>query len=194
MAAMIDRAFFERDALVCARELIGSELVHGKTSGIVIETEAYHEHGDEACHLFTRPSAREFAEKHPAGTAYVYLNYGMHWLTNVLCIDAETGDKGFVLLRALEPTRGISLMKRRRDKEKERDLCSGPGKLSAALGIGPDHHERSLTRSGQFYFQPATQSLPIQEDRRVGISKAVELPWRFLAKDHPGVSVLFGKA
>ena len=68
---MIDRAFFERDALICARELIGCKLIHGETSGIVIETEAYHEYGDEACHLFSRPTAREFAAKHPAGTAYV---------------------------------------------------------------------------------------------------------------------------
>ena len=191
---MIDRAFFERDALICARKLIGCKLIHGETSGIVIETEAYHEHGDEACHLFTRPTAREFAAKHPAGTAYIYLNYGMHWLTNVLCIDAATGDKGFVLLRALEPVDGISLMKCRREKEKKRDLCSGPGKLSAALGIGPNHHELSLTESREFYFEPASSIHSILEDRRVGISKAVDLPWRYLIKDHPGVSVRFGKA
>ena len=191
---MIEQAFFERDALVCARELIGCEFVHGTTGGVVIETEAYKEYGDEACHLFTRPSARKFAAKHPAGTAYVYLNYGIHWLTNVLCIDADTGDKGFVLLRALHPSRGISLMKERRHKEKNQDLCSGPGKLTSALNIGPEQHEQSTTVAMTFQFQKGISTFEIAEDRRVGITKAVNLPWRFLAKDHPGVSVAHGKA
>src|SRR5690606_12681545 len=77
---MIDRSFFERSPLVCARELIGAELVRGRCAGIIVETEAYSTRGDEACHTFLRPSARVFVSSHPAGTAYVYLNYGMHWL------------------------------------------------------------------------------------------------------------------
>jgi len=191
---MIEPTFFERDALACARDLIGCEFVHGTTGGVIIETEAYHEYGDEACHLFTRPSAREFAAKHPAGTAYVYLNYGMHWLTNVLCIDANSGGKGFVLLRALHPSRGISLMKERRSKEKKRDLCSGPGKLTSALGIGPEQHGQSTNAAMTFKFRKGSSAFEIVEDRRVGISKAVNLPWRFLAKDHPGVSIAYGRA
>ncbi|MEM9281606.1 MAG: DNA-3-methyladenine glycosylase [Verrucomicrobiota bacterium] len=190
---MIASSFFEQDALACARELIGCELIRGETKGLVIETEAYHEHGDEACHLFTRPSARVFAENNPPGTAYVYLNYGIHWLTNVLCIDERTGARGFVLIRALEPTGGIEVMQQRRGQSKTRDLCSGPGKLSAALGIGPDHHGQSMTHSKHFCFA-AKKALSIITDRRVGISKAVELPWRFLARDHEGVSVKAGKA
>lgn len=191
---MIDRSFFERDPVTCAQELIGCRFVHGECSGIVIETEAYAEHGDEACHLFTRPSARAFAAKHPAGTAYVYLNYGIHWLTNVLCLDAKTGGAGFVLLRALDPVEGIDLMKERRKQESRRALCSGPGKLSQALGIGQSHHSRSLFSDETFCFrQDADTQFETVADCRIGISSAKELPWRFLAIDHPGVSVAAGK-
>lgn len=191
---MIERSFFERDPVTCARELIGSTLIHGECSGIVIETEAYAEHGDEACHLFTRPSARAFAAKFPAGTAYVYLNYGIHWLTNVLCLDAKTGEAGFVLLRALDPADGIEVMKERRRQKPLRALCSGPGKLSQALGIGRDHHSRSLFSEETFCFrQESNRKVETVSDCRIGISSAKELPWRFLVQDHPGVSVPAGK-
>ncbi|MEM1442776.1 MAG: DNA-3-methyladenine glycosylase [Verrucomicrobiota bacterium] len=186
---MLSKDFFERDPVTCARELIGCTLVHKGCSGIVIETEAYAESGDEACHLFTRPSARDFAAAHPAGTAYVYLNYGIHWLTNVLCHDPATGNAGFVLLRALEPTAGIEEMKERRNKDKLHALCSGPGKLSQALGIGPDHHGRSLCAGEEFVFTAGSVDYEIVSDPRIGISKAKELPWRFLLREHPGVSV-----
>lgn len=191
---MLPKDFFERDPVTCARELIGMSLVHGACSGIIIETEAYTEKGDEACHLFTRPSAREFATQHPAGTAYVYLNYGIHWLTNVLCQDAKTGEAGFVLLRALEPVEGIEEMKSRRGQEILHALCSGPGKLSQALGIGKEHHGRSLC-DGDLFSLTASKKVDyeIVADRRIGISKAQDLPWRFLAKGHPGVSVALGK-
>jgi len=191
---ILQQSFFERDALVCARELIGKILVHGETSGHIIETEAYREHGDPACHLFTRPSARKFAESCPPGTAYVYLNYGVHWLANVLCRDAATGNAGFVLFRALEPLSGIGTMQQRRGTQIERNLCSGPGKLAAALGIGPEHHREPLIADGDLHLLKSDRPAPkIQADMRVGISAAKELPWRFLASDHPGVSIKFGK-
>lgn len=192
---MIPATFFERDPVSCARELVGTKLVHRSCSGIVIETEAYAEHGDEACHLFTRPSARAFAEVHPPGTAYVYLNYGVHWLANVLCKDRQTGNSGFVLLRALEPAGGIPLMKRRRKQSDLRALCSGPGKLAQALGIGKGHHGKSYCESETFCFrQDGKTDIETLADRRIGISSARELEWRFLAKNHRGVSVPFGKA
>jgi DNA-3-methyladenine glycosylase len=191
---ILPQSFFERDALVCARELIGEILVHGETSGRIIETEAYREKGDPACHLFTRPSAREFAESCPPGTAYVYLNYGVHWLANVLCRDAASGEAGFVLFRSLAPLSGISLMEQRRGTDVERNLCSGPGKLTAALSIGPEHHRKSLVDSRAFYLLKSEERPPtILADKRVGISAAKELRWRFLAADHPGVSVNFGR-
>ncbi len=187
-------SFFERDALLCAEELIGTLLCHKKCAGRVIETEAYREKGDPACHLFTRPSARDFAEKHDPGTAYVYLNYGIHWLANVLCRDSATGEAGFVLFRALDPIAGISKMEERRGTGSKRNLCSGPGKLASALGIGPDHHGKSLIQNSNFFLSESESRLPnIVADKRVGISAGKNLKWRFLVRNHPGVSVPFGK-
>lgn len=195
-ASILPPDFFERDPLLCARELIGMQLTHGGCSGRIIETEAYHELGDPACHLFTRPSAREFVRRHPAGTAYVYLNYGVHWLVNVLTCDPASGTAGFVLFRALEATAGISRMEERRGTTDPLRLCSGPGKLTAALAIGQGHHGQLLTSRPDFCLHrpPSAGSVEIVTDRRIGISAAKDLPWRFLEKDHPGVSVRAGKA
>ncbi len=186
-------AFFQRHPLVCARELIGCTFRWKSAAGIVVETEAYAEHGDEACHLFSRPSAREFVGKKPAGTAYVYLNYGMYWLVNVVCKNPVTGDRGFVLLRALEPTTGIATMQKRRDKERLKDLCSGPGKLGQALGITGKDHGKNLTlppaknRSG--FWTSGNDDFEVETDVRIGISKAMELEWRFLMAGSEHVSV-----
>ena len=139
MGEMIGADFFRRNPLRCARELVGSELIWGRCGGVIVETEAYNAIGDEACHCFVRPSTRAFVERNQTGAAYIYLNYGVHWMLNVLVKGTENG---FVLIRALEPTRGIELMKRRRGIVDERQLCSGPGKLTQALDtrveqIGP---------------------------------------------------------
>src|SRR5580765_2809415 len=108
---IIRSPFFKRDPLICARELIGTELIWGQCSGVVVEVEAYAAIDDEAAHTFTRPSARSFVERNKAGAAYVYFNYGVHWMLNVLV----KGDaNGFVLIRAVEPQRGVELMKKRR--------------------------------------------------------------------------------
>src|ERR1044071_3062427 len=108
---MIRRAFFQRDPINCARDLIGAELIWGDCAGLVVEVEAYAAIDDEAAHTFTRPSARSFIERNKAGAAYVYFSYGNHWMLNVL-VKGEAN--GFVLFRALEPRRGVKLMKKRR--------------------------------------------------------------------------------
>lgn len=184
----IDANFFTRHPVDCARDLIGMEFVRGKCSGIVVETEAYAAIGDEAAHTHFRKTAREFVATKKAGAAYVYLNYGMYWLTNVL-LKGEVD--GFVLIRALEPKSGIELMKKRRQQEHIRDLCSGPGKLTIAMDIDRRHHGKDyVSARAPFYFLPRPDAGDVEIDtcRRIGISRSVELPWRFLLKGSPFVS------
>jgi DNA-3-methyladenine glycosylase len=192
---MLDRAFFQRDPVTCARELIGCELVWKHCAGIVVETEAYAAVNDEACHTFARPSARAFVARHRAGTAYVYFNYGMYWLLNVL-VKGGTED-GFVLLRAVEPTRGLALMQRRRAGNLRnsrsaigdpQSLCSGPGKLAMALGVDGRDHGRDLCAARTIGFRPLPCPIEVVADLRIGISKAAHLPWRFLARGNAYVS------
>jgi len=184
---MLPHSFFERDPLTCASELIGCELVWGKCAGIIVETEAYSVSGDEACHTFARKGARHFVETHRAGTAYVYLNYGVHWLLNVLIKGGR--EDGFALIRAMEPTAGLALMRRRRGIASLQALCSGPGKLSAALGVGGEDHGSDLCENPERCFMPRQRELEVISDVRIGISKAAHLPWRFLLKESPFVSV-----
>lgn len=189
---MLDRSFFERDPLICARELIGCELVWRHCAGIVVETEAYAALNDEACHTFARPSARAFIAEHRAGAAYVYFNYGMYWLLNVLVKGGR--EDGFVLFRALQPTRGIELMTRRRLAHRQtrlahpRQLCSGPGKLALALGVDGRDHGRDFCRAKTIGFRPPPRPVEVIEDVRIGISKAAHLPWRFLLRGSEYVS------
>lgn len=196
MPRFLGQNFFERDVCTVARELIGVEVFWHGCSGIIVETEAYAVEGDEACHTASRPSARRFVEEESPGTAYVYFNYGMYWLFNLL-VKGGDGD-GLVLIRALEPLQGIETMKQRRNKDRLHELCSGPGKLTMALGITGVHHGTPMTGKGR----PVSVGLShpvrgvaheIAEDVRVGISKAVHYPWRFLSKHHPHVSVPHGK-
>ena len=207
---LLDESFFQRDFLTVAQELIGVELVWRGCSGLIVETEGYAVEGDEASHAVTRPSTREFMRVQTPGTAYVYFNYGMYWMLNML---VKGGPRdGIILIRALEPMQGVDQMKLRRGREKVEDLCSGPGKLTVALGItGVDHgvhlagpHRAEgvgLRRpvldgdganglSGQ---EREQRIYKFVEDIRVGISKATDYPWRFLVKDHPHVSVPHGK-
>lgn len=184
----IDADFFRRDPLECARELIGCEFHWHGCVGRIVETEAYAEHDDPACHTWTRPSAREFIARHEAGVAYVYLNYGVHWLFNITTKSPEGG--GFVLFRALEPLQGIELMQQRREVASMVSLCSGPGKLTRALGIGPQDHGRIFLGS------EGTGILRGKKPRifsgvRVGISRAADRLWRFGEADSPFLSRKF---
>jgi DNA-3-methyladenine glycosylase len=174
---VIEREFFEKSPLVCARGLVGVELRWGGCAGIIVETEAYDEVGDEACHTFFRPSARVFVERHAPGAAYVYLNYGMHWLLNVLVKGPRR--RGFVLIRAIEPTHGLEAMAARRKLVEPRRLCSGPAKLTQALGIDGSWHGGDLCADAEFAFHRRPGRARVVADGRIGISAAAHLPWRF---------------
>jgi DNA-3-methyladenine glycosylase len=183
---IIPASFFERDPLICARELIGAELTWGDCSGVLVETEAYNAFNDEACHTFMRPSTRAFIERNKAGAAYVYFNYGMHWMLNVLVKGQENG---FVLIRALEPRTGIERMKKRRELDDVRRLCSGPGKLTQALGITDCHHEMDLCVDPRHCFaQSANPTVDVVADARIGISRSAHYPWRFTLRGSKFVS------
>ncbi len=186
---MLGPEFFTQHPLVCATELIGCELVWEHGSGTIVETEAYTAKGDEACHTFLRRGAQLFVDSHPPGTAYIYLNYGIHWLVNVLI--KHSANDGFVLIRALEPSHGLALMQERRKVADPKNLCSGPGKLTQALGITPATHGHSLCHDPRQAFHRRPEGAPAPEivaDVRIGITKAAGLPWRFLLKDNRFVS------
>ena len=159
-----------------ARGLIGGVVRHGETAGVIVETEAYHE-SEPACHAHIGRTPRTLTLFGPPGRAYVYRSYGVHAMLNA--VSEPEGIGAGVLIRALEPCDGIELMRARRGRERLEDLCSGPGKLTMALGIELDHNGVDLGAG------PVTISLPegpardIVVSRRIGITKAVDLPWRF---------------
>ncbi len=193
-APFLKTGFFERDVLSVAHDLIGVELVWQGCSGIIVETEAYAAEDDEACHTFSRQGAREFVRGMPPGAAYVYLNYGMYWLFNLLVKGG--GRDGLVLVRALEPRLGVEQMMRRRRKQRVQDLCSGPGKAGVALGVTGAHHGTRMAGRGRpedCGLRPSDMCPVVVTDVRVGISRAVDHPWRFLAANHPHVSVPYGR-
>jgi DNA-3-methyladenine glycosylase len=177
--------FFQRHPVDCARDLIGAVFRWHGCAARVVETEAYAAEGDEACHTFFRPGARRFVAGHPPGTAYVYLNYGVHWLFNVLAHGPDMS--GFVLFRALEPVEGIDLMIARRGRPALFSLCSGPGKLTAALGIDGSAHGSAFLREQRTGLVRG-RAAGIAIGPRIGISRDKELPWRFHEGGNPHVS------
>ena len=179
-------SFFERDPLICARDLIGTELIWGRCSGIIVETEAYLTLNDEACHTFTRPSTRAFVERNLPGAIYIYFNYGVHWMLNLLVKGGERS--GLILIRALEPRRGLALMKERRGVEEVRRLCSGPGKLTQALEITSRHHEKSICTGSRYCLLPRQEEVRVVADARIGISRSKDFPWRFTSHGSEFVS------
>ena len=183
----IKAEFFKRDPVTCAREMVGCELVWNGCGGVIVETEAYSVLNDEACHTFSRPSSREFVTRMPAGASYVYLNYGVHWLLNFLVRGGS--EDGFVLIRALEPTRGIEEMTRRRNMTTLKNLCSGPGKLTHALGIDGAFHGRDLLSDSDASLRYPSTPLNIQACTRVGITRSADFPWRFVAAGSRFLSV-----
>ena len=172
--------FYRRGVLEAAEALIGCVVTHGPCSGVIVETEAYHD-TEPACHAFVGLTPRTETLFGPPGRAYVYLSYGVHALLNAVCEPEGVG--AAVLIRALEPLDGIGLMAERRglDPSRDRALCSGPGKLTQALDVtlsdnGSDLEHGPVVISGR----PRRFSDPVvQRDLRIGITKAAELPWRF---------------
>jgi DNA-3-methyladenine glycosylase len=184
---IIRTTFFRRDPVACARELVGTELIWGKCAGKIVETEAYLAENDEACHTFSRPTARAFVERNKAGAAYVYFSYGAHWMLNVLVKGASNG---FVLIRAVQPLRGGELMKKRRGVSDERRLCSGPGKLTQAFDITDRYHEMNLCIDPRHCFAHfSDEDLDVVADERIGITRSPHHPWRFTVRDSKYVSV-----
>ncbi|MFL6583757.1 MAG: DNA-3-methyladenine glycosylase [Chthoniobacterales bacterium] len=183
---MLPAAFFQRDPLLCARELIGTTLIWGGCSGTVVECEAYLTENDEASHTFNRAGTRAFVARNPPGAIYIYLNYGVHWMLNVLVKGAPR--TGLILVRALEPTGGIRLMKKRRGSDDVRQLCSGPGKLTQALDITARHHELSICSDRRRCFLARAADVAVIADQRIGITRSADLPWRFTLAESKFVS------
>lgn len=187
MQPRIGRVFFQRDPVVCARELLGCELIWNGCGGRIVETEAYSVVGDEACHTFARPSSREFVERSEPGTVYVYLNYGMYWLLNFLVKGGS--EDGFVLVRALEPTVGSERMSARRGGVVGNKLCAGPGRIGMALGLGRESHGVDGCTDKLVSLRHNDASVQVDCGPRIGISRSVDLPWRFVVAGSRCLSV-----
>ena len=191
----LDAAFFERSVHEVARELVGCRLFYDGCGGTIVETESY-ERDDPACHAFAGVTPRTRTLFGPPGRAYVYLSYGIHSLLNFVA--EPEGEAAAVLIRALEPTAGVEEMRARRglssmgagnSTRRDADLCSGPGKLTQALGIGLADNDADLCRDPFLILPPeAGTRPPVLAGPRVGITKAVERPWRFSAAGSPFVS------
>jgi DNA-3-methyladenine glycosylase len=182
----LDVSFFERSVHTVARELIGCRLFFAGCGGTIVETESY-ERDDPACHAYVGLTDRTEVLFGPPGRAYVYLSYGIHSLLNFVA--EPEGEAAAVLIRALQPTVGIELMQSRRGARPERDLCSGPGKLTEALGIDLSANRADLDLDPFLLLPPAEDwDAEVVTGPRIGITKAVELPWRFCAAGNPHVS------
>jgi DNA-3-methyladenine glycosylase len=177
------------DALKAAKNLLGYKLVHqtseGLTAGIIVETEAYMS-SDPASHTYRGQTARNAVMFGPPGHAYVYFTYGMHYCFNV--VTGPVGSGQAVLIRALEPTEGIGLMKQRRGTDAEHNLTNGPAKLVQALGISKTDYGANLLDKGRLRLEPGPHPKAITQTTRIGIKQAVEQPWRFYVTDNPYVS------
>jgi len=171
----LKRSFFARSVHEVAPDLIGATLLVDGVGGVIVEVEAYH-HTDPAAHSFRGPTPRNQVMFGPPGFSYVYRSYGIHWCVNFVC--EKAGSASAVLIRALEPTHGLAAMRQRRGIEDERALCSGPGKLCEALGITIQTSELPLDQPPIALY--ARVGKPhVVAGIRIGITKAVDLPWRY---------------
>lgn len=175
MPPRLTRQFFARSVHEVAPELIGATLMVAGAGGIIVEVEAYH-HTDPAAHSYRGQTPRNAVMFGPPGFAYVYRSYGIHWCLNFVC--EEEGSASAILIRAIEPTEGLAAMRRRRGLPDERALCSGPGKLCEALGVTIKHNGLPLDRP-PFELRARASEPDIVVGPRIGITKAVEHPWRY---------------
>jgi DNA-3-methyladenine glycosylase len=173
------RAFFARSVLEVAPDLIGATLLVDGVGGLIVEVEAYH-HTEPAAHSYRGPTPRNLVMFGPPGFLYVYRSYGIHWCMNLVC--EKEGSASAVLIRALQPTHGLAAMRRRRGVSDERALCSGPGKLTEALGVTIAHNGLALD-APPFALHARTAEVEVATGVRIGITKAVDLPWRYGWKD-----------
>jgi len=181
------QSFYDRSVHEVARDLIGCVVRHGETAGRIVETESYHME-EPACHAFAGVTERTRTLYGEPGRAYVYFSYGIHSLLNAVAEPEGVG--AAVLIRALEPVDGLDVMRARRGIERAEELCSGPGKLTQALDVGLSLNGSSLVDGP---IELLTREAGAREPRvvtgeRVGITKAVELPWRFCDADSRHVS------
>ena len=189
----LPREFYDRPTLTVAKELLGKVLVHrtphGVSAGMIVETEAYIGEDDPACHAAPGPTRRNAPLYGPAGIAYVYLNYGIHYLVNVVT-EAE-GHPAAVLIRALAPIEGVALMKKRRAAEPDiadSHLCRGPGNLTRALGITLADNRRDLVSGRLVIEDRGCTAEKVSWGPRVGIRVGIDRPWRCWVTGHPAVS------
>jgi DNA-3-methyladenine glycosylase len=201
---MLPQEFYDRPTLDVTADLIGKVLVHrtraGIAAGMIVEAEAYIGEDDPACHAAPGPTRRNAPLYGPPGFAYVYLNYGMHYLVNA--VTESEGAPAAVLIRALHPLDGIPLMTRRRLRQgsgaqgrvpgqvvtREADLCRGPGNLTKALGISLNENQLDLTSSRLWIEDRGLPIGPVQWSTRIGITRGAERPWRCCLADNPAVS------
>ena len=175
MSRRLKPADFERDSLTMAQALIGAVLLVDGVGGRIVETEAY-DREDAASHSHTGPTPRNQAMFGPPGRAYVYRSYGIHWCLNFVC--REEGHGAGVLIRAIEPLKGLDIMSERRGLQEPRLLCSGPGRVGQALAIQHAYNGHRLDQK-PFEVLAADQPHEIVVGPRIGISKAADAPWRF---------------
>lgn len=177
----MDRLFFERPAAAVAPLLVGASLFVDGVGGMIVETEAY-EPDDAASHSHRGPTPRNRAMFGPAGHAYVYRSYGLHWCLNIVCHPGSA-----VLLRALAPSQGLDRMAERRPLVKPALFCAGPGRLCAALSIALEHDGMDML-APPFEIRPAPAAMDLLVGPRIGISKEVDRPWRFGLRGSPFLS------
>jgi DNA-3-methyladenine glycosylase len=174
----LDRAFFARSVHAVAPDLIGALLLVDGIGGRIVEVEAYH-HSDPAAHSHRGPTARNAVMFGPPGHLYVYRSYGMHWCMNFVC--EAVGSGSAVLIRAIEPTHGIAVMRERRRTDALHLLCAGPGRLCEALGVTGALNGHPLDQP-PFALHARSAEPEIAAGPRIGISRAMDLPWRYVLK------------
>jgi DNA-3-methyladenine glycosylase len=175
MAKRLTRAFFSRSVHEVAPDLIGAVLLVNGVGGRLVEVEAYHQ-TDPAAHSYHGPTERNAVMFGPPGFAYVYRSYGIHWCLNFVC--EPKGSASAVLVRAIEPTAGLTAMRRRRGTAEERLLCSGPGRVCEALGVTGAYSGLALT-APPFEIFARSGRAEVVAGPRIGITKAADLPWRY---------------